>query len=76
MKCPYYDKEMELGYIQNRDGVYWTPKKSLLPVFAPLRKNSISLDNGACDTSATIFAYRCDDCKKVIIDYSKNQTNS
>ena len=26
MKCPYFDKEMTLGYIQSRDGVVWTPK--------------------------------------------------
>ena len=27
MKCPYCGKEMTLGYIQNREGVYWTEKK-------------------------------------------------
>lgn len=71
MKCPYCYKEMELGYIQSRDGLNWTPKKVMLPVFSPLKKGSMSLANGAADYSGTIFAYRCSDCKKVIIDYSE-----
>lgn len=27
MKCPYCNDEMNQGYIQCRDGLYWTPKK-------------------------------------------------
>lgn len=71
MKCPYCDREMELGYIQSRDGVTWTPKKKLVSAFAILGKGSISLANGACDTSGTVFAYKCKECKKVLIDYSE-----
>ena len=33
MKCPYCGKEMTLGYIQNRDGVYWTEKKLPVPAW-------------------------------------------
>lgn len=50
MKCPYCDKEMELGYIQCRDGV--------------------SLANGAADNSRTVYAHRCSECRKVIINYA------
>lgn len=71
MKCPYCNKEMELGYIQSRDGLNWSPKKLLIPVFAPLKKGSVSLANDAAEYSGCIHAHKCGDCKKVIIDYSK-----
>ena len=71
MKCPYCNKEMELGYIQSRDGVTWTPKKRLIPAFSILRKGSVSLANGAADYSGCVYAYKCGECKKVIIDYSE-----
>ena len=71
MKCPYCNKEMELGNIQSRDGLNWSPIKLLLPVFAPLKKGSVSLANDAAEYSGRIHAYKCGDCKKVIIDYSK-----
>ena len=33
-------------------------------------KGSVSLANGAADHSRTVYAYKCGECKKVIIDYS------
>ena len=30
----------------------------------------MSLANGAADNSKTVYAYRCSECKKVVIDYS------
>ncbi len=70
MKCPYCDKEMTLGYIQCRDGVRWTLKKQLVAALSFLGKESTSLANGAADNSNTVYAYKCGDCKKIIIDYS------
>ena len=69
MKCPYCGNEMIKGYIQCRDGVTWTPKKQLVAALSFLGKNSVSLANGAADNSRTVFAYKCSDCKKVVIDY-------
>lgn len=69
MKCPYCGKEMELGYIQCRDGIHWTPKKQLVAALSAFGKNSIFLENGA--GSGAVYAYHCGDCKKVIIDYSE-----
>ena len=69
MKCPYCDKEMELGYIQCRDGITWTPKKQLISALSFLGKDSLSISNGASDNSKIVYAYRCKDCKKIIIDY-------
>lgn len=31
-------------------------------------KNSMSLANGAADNSKTVYANRCSECKKVVID--------
>ena len=70
MKCPYCNKEMELGYILCRDGVTWTPKKQLVAALSVLGKDSVSLENGAADNSRTVYAYKCGACKKVVIDYS------
>lgn len=70
MNCPYCNKEMELGYIQCRDGVTWSPKKQLVAALAILGKGSFYLTNGASENSRTVYAYRCKMCKKVIIDYA------
>ena len=43
MKCPYCEKEMTLGYIQCRDGVYWTLKKQLVASLSSLGKGSTCL---------------------------------
>lgn len=47
MKCPYCNEEMELGYIQCRDGVTWTPKRQLVAALSGLGRGSVSLANGA-----------------------------
>ncbi len=69
--CPYCEKEMELGYIQSRDGVTWAPKKVLHGLLASLYKGATSLENGAADNSNVVYAYKCSECKKIIIDYGK-----
>lgn len=71
MKCPYCDKEMDLGYIQSRDGVCWSPKKRVFALLSNFAKECVSLANGAEDSSACVYAYKCAECKIVIIDYSK-----
>jgi hypothetical protein len=70
MKCPYCGNEMELGYIQCRDGVRWTEKRAVVAAFSALAKGSLPLGNGAADNSDTVYAHKCADCKKVIIDYA------
>ena len=71
MNCPYCGKEMQLGYIQSRDGVTWSDKEYAIKALATLHPGSISLANGVEDKNTAVYAYRCADCKKVIIDYSK-----
>ncbi|MBE6563868.1 MAG: hypothetical protein E7655_01140 [Ruminococcaceae bacterium] len=70
MKCPYCRKDMELGYIQCRDGVTWTPKKQLVAALSCFGRGGVSLANGAAHNADAVYAYRCGDCQKVVIDYA------
>ena len=71
MNCPYCQKEMALGYIQCRDGLVWTPRRQPVAALSILGRDSVPLSNGAADNSRTVYAYRCADCQKVIIDCSE-----
>lgn len=72
MKCPYCQNEMQLGYIQCRDGVTWTPKKQLVAALSSLGTNAIALDNDKSSASSkTAHAYCCKECEMVIIPYGK-----
>ena len=67
MICPYCGKEMRQGYISCRDGVYWSEKMHILPTALGFGKDEkIDLNTQAHN----VIAYNCDNCKKVIIDYS------
>ena len=70
MNCPYCEKEMELGYIQCRDGLHWTSKKVFAAALSGFGKDCISLENGAGRNNTVVYAYKCSECKKVIIDYT------
>lgn len=61
---------MELGHLQCRDGVTWTPKKQLVAALSAFGTGAISLENGASHNSNAVYAFHCSTCKKVIIDYS------
>lgn len=70
MKCPYCGEEMELGYIQCRDGVTWDTKKRMVAVLPSFRSHSIVLGSGGGPFSgASVSAYNCEKCKKIVIDY-------
>lgn len=70
-KCPYCDNEMELGYIQSRDGVVWSKKKRTFAALPELSKSSVLLasSDGAFSGEA-LECYNCPACKKIIIDYN------
>jgi len=69
MKCPYCNNEMQRGYIQCRDGVAWTPKKRLVAAFSSIGKESVSIENGASDNSRCVYAHKCSECRKIVIEY-------
>lgn len=73
MRCPYCNGEMQKGYIQCRDGVNWTEKKQWVASLSALGKGSTSLANGAADNNSVVYAYKCEKCKKIIIDYARTE---
>ena len=71
MNCPYCNKEMELGYIDQTDFRFpleWYPANREIGLFKTKKRN-IRLTFGG-----NVKAYRCDPCKKIIIDESKIDT--
>lgn len=66
MKCPYCGKEMTLGYIQNRDGVYWTEKKLPVPAL-PLGGGetlAVGREQSCGYTNQRVEAWNCWTCKR------------
>ena len=64
---------MMLGYIQCRDGLTWTPRRQPVAALSCFGKGSVPLSNGAADNARTVYAYRCADCQKILIDYSEQR---
>ena len=47
MNCPYCGAEMEFGYIQSRDGVYWVRTKRAISYALPPRdREAVPLNDG------------------------------
>ncbi len=68
MNCPYCQSAMVRGYIQCRDGVRWSEKKSLVAALAGLTAGHVSLANEKhSDSCNAAVAYRCGKCGMVII---------
>ncbi len=72
MKCPYCGKDMDLGYIQCRDGVYWCQKKRAVAALPLFGGESISLSPSSNHIFGGAYAeaYHCKKCKKILIEYS------
>lgn len=72
MKCPYCNNEMQQGYVQCRDGLTWTPKKQRVAALSSFGEGAIPIGkhNGLVGNSIAV-AYNCEQCKKVIIEYSQ-----
>ncbi|MDD6045302.1 MAG: PF20097 family protein [Clostridia bacterium] len=69
MICPYCGKEMLHGYIQSRDGVFWTEEKTLLSALSFFKRGATPLSNDPDLLSSAVVAYMCRSCKKVVIDF-------
>ncbi len=78
MKCPYCGNEMELGLIESPYQIVWTKgdkKQFLNNVRFP--KGSVVLDKYSLKSfveGCAVKAFLCRFCKKVIIDYCKDET--
>ncbi|MBR5805773.1 MAG: hypothetical protein IKY30_03245 [Oscillospiraceae bacterium] len=66
MKCPYCGKDMEKGIIYNKLQVKWQDESSILfPKTVNLSEMGL--------LGGKAVSWLCEDCKKVIIDYSDIQ---
>lgn len=69
MNCPYCNKEMEKGYIDQTDFRFpleWYPanRETVFSVIVSKKRNVRLTYDGH------VKAYRCENCKKIIIDES------
>jgi len=75
MKCPYCDEEMKHGVIEGRDTIHWKPKRASFFKRTEFYEDTIILSEEPLVSfykGASVDAYRCDHCKKIIIDYDNN----
>ena len=71
MNCPYCNKEIEKGYIDETDLFHpleWYPANREIGFFVSKKRN-VRLTYGG-----NVKAYRCENCKKIIIDESTLNT--
>ena len=76
MKCPYCKKEMELGFIQSPQEISWKKgdKRPLLGR-AQFHERSVILSELSFLKGSAVTAFLCRECKKVIIDYSDENSD-
>lgn len=72
-ECPNCGSEMKKGYIQSGTRLAWVPKVSKLSIEPSLNKESVLLSNQSRFSINYVDAYLCEDCKKVLIDYSNEE---
>ena len=70
MKCPYCNGDMKKGYISAYNRLNWTPENETNRGATKWAKspNSIVLAEYFFIGAATVTAYYCDKCKKIVID--------
>lgn len=73
MKCPYCNKEMKLGCIEADNLLSWTPGGESRSGVTRWSKspNSIVLAKYNLLSPASVDAYYCDNCEKIVIDTDK-----
>lgn len=71
--CSICGDEMRKGYIQSGTRLAWVPEVSKLSVEPSLNKESVVLSKQNRFSINFVDAYLCENCKKVIIDYSDNE---
>ena len=70
MNCPYCNGEMRKGFISAYNRLNWTPENETNRGATKWAKspNSIVLAEYFLLGPATVTAYYCDQCKKIVID--------
>ena len=67
MNCPCCGSQLQKGFVQCRDSLYWTPKNSLFPAFSALAKGARRLHNEDNLRLGTVHALYCPACGMVFI---------
>jgi ssDNA-binding Zn-finger/Zn-ribbon topoisomerase 1 len=62
MKCPFCESEMVEGYITG-NYVFWSPDSFKIFMFTRKKAGELKLTGER--------AYKCENCKKVMIDYKQ-----
>ena len=76
MKCPYCNIEMEQGFIQSPQEISWKKgEKRPLLGRAQFHEGSVILSELSFIKGSAVTAYLCRACRKVIIDYSDENTD-
>ena len=70
MICKICGKEMTKGYIQSRDGIFWDEKVRKVAAL-PLSKSAIRIsgDSTGPFSGSSVEAYRCKECRIIVIEY-------
>lgn len=68
MKCPCCGKEMVSGFVQSARRILFTEVKN--ESWFDIKGSDDVVLSTHNWTNPTCIAYNCDDCKKVVIDYS------
>ena len=72
-KCPRCEKEMKKGFIQSGTRLAWVPKVSKVSVEPSLNKESVLLSKQNRFSINYVDAYLCEQCKRILVDYSNNK---
>lgn len=76
MKCPYCNGEMEKGLIHSTQEISWIKgEKRLLFARADMYKDSVILSERSFWKGSACVAYNCQNCQKVIVDYSDESSD-
>lgn len=72
MICPYCKEAMQSGVIQSPHEISWLPVKSRFFGKTPSPEDALVLSELSLRHGDCVEAFRCETCKKVIIDYSED----
>lgn len=72
-ECSTCGSEMKKGYIQSSNRLAWVPKVAKLSVEPSLSEGSVLLSNQNRFTINYVVAFLCENCKKVLIDFSDKE---
>lgn len=69
MKCPYCDGEMEQGYINSSQRMFWGKEKELGFVYGNIKLSKNPMRGFFC--GHYVPSWYCDKCRKIIVSLDK-----